>query len=243
MQHFYVDLPLQLNKRIRLPEPILKQCLKVLRYESGERLRLFNGEVMMEGLLLQENEWFFWPETVVENKSEMKIKVRIIQALIRKERYEWFLQKATECGVHEIVPLYSQRCVVKWDTKEEQSKTVRHQKILQEASEQAERLIVPELKSLIRLKDIVDYRSELNLFCYEREESQHLINSLKDVSSITVVIGPEGGFNEQETAFMLENGFVSVSLGKRILRAETAGITALAQIDAYSEMRDYEKTR
>jgi 16S rRNA (uracil1498-N3)-methyltransferase len=168
---------------------------------------------------------------IIESDSEMKIKVTLIQALIRKERWEFLLQKATELGVYRIVPIELKRNVVKWEKNESKNKMDRYQKIMQEAAEQSKRTFVPKLETIIKLNEIDQYKSDINLVAYENEKDKPMRDYVKSNQSVTIICGPEGGFDEREVEYLLNNGFISVSLGKRILRAETAGLYILSGID------------
>ena len=143
------------------------------------------------------------------------------------------LQKATELGVKKVALIQSERTVVKYDNKDLEKKIVRFQKIMKEASEQTHRLIVPTLLGVYNLKSLPrEVFSDLNYVAYEKDAND-INNSFKGLSkgkSISILIGPEGGFSVQEIEQVCKEGFTRTSLGKRILRAETAAIYALSVI-------------
>ena len=130
-----------------------------------------------------------------------------------------------------ILTIELKRNVVQWDGKESSKKIERYQKIMTEAAEQSKRVFVPKLEPLIKLSGINQYKSESNFVAYENEKQSHISSFVNKQSSITIICGPEGGFEEREIDYLIKNGFISVSLGKRILRAETAGIYILSGID------------
>ena len=147
MQQFFVNSPLILNQTFSLDAEQAHQCINVLRYQSGQEVICVDpiqnrARCRLE---VQSIKVFATPIEHLKQNSEMEIKITLIQALIRKERWEFLLQKATELGVHRVVPLILRRNVVKWDKGESQHKRVRYQKIMQEASEQSKRSHVPEL--------------------------------------------------------------------------------------------------
>jgi len=131
--------------------------------------------------------------------------------------------------VDTIIPLILERNVVKWT--QDESKLVRWQKIVQEAAEQSKRNTIPKVLTPIDLNEIDQFKSSLNLFAYEKEDQLLLKNALSTEDSISIVIGCEGGFTSNEYNSLINKGFISVSLGSRIYRAETATIVALTVID------------
>jgi 16S rRNA (uracil1498-N3)-methyltransferase len=159
------------------------------------------------------------------------VEITLIQGLIRKEKWEFFLQKATEVGVHRIVPLILERNVVKWDRTDEAAKMKRYHKIVQEAAEQSRRSDIPLIELPINIHELPKYMSELNFVAYENESELSLKHALKPASSVTVVMGSEGGISPEEIAVMSSMGFKPVTLGTRILRAETAGIVVCTTIE------------
>jgi len=233
MQQFFIDQQIELNQEIKLNEEIAYQCIHVLRYHNDKLIRCVDhkGTLALCRIRIDNESLFAAPIELLETVSEMKCKVTLIQALIRKERWEFILQKATELGVYRIVPIELKRNVVQWDKNEASRKVERYQKIMVEAAEQSKRVYVPKLEPLIKLNEISKYKSESNFVAYENENKTHLRKHINNQSSITIICGPEGGFDESEVKYLVEQGFISVSLGSRILRAETAGIYILSGID------------
>lgn len=233
MQQFFVDEPLILNQTFPLDTEQVHQCINVLRYQSGQEVICVDKEQIRAlcRLEIQASQVLATPIEMLKQNSEMEIKITLIQALIRKERWEFLLQKATELGVHRVVPLVLRRNVVKWDKTESQHKRVRYQKIMQEASEQSKRTQVPQLMDVITLQEIQSYRSDNNLVCYENEQARFIKDVLNPHESITLVCGPEGGFDPSEIEQLESMGFKTVHLGARILRAETASLYVLSAVD------------
>lgn len=227
MQRFFIPQTLTVTSIIPLPEDIAHQCRLVLRYKGQERVILVDPTHQAAYAIIE-----MTSTQVLAKVSELlpalpeQIEITLIQGLIRKERWEYFLQKATEVGVTRIVPLKLERNVVKWSDDEIKHKLDRYRKILTEAAEQSHRTTVPILEHPIGIDELFKYASQLNFVAYEAEKSQALKASLSPAASVTVVLGSEGGISPSEHRKMVEQGFVSVHLGPRILRAETAGIVA-----------------
>ncbi len=230
MHQFFVDASLELNTKVAFDQALAHQIHKVLKLHHGESILLSNTHVMALAHLEGENGTLFAVIDQHQITTTLQREVTLMVALIRKEKFELVLQKATELGVHRIVPLIMERNVVKWD--DHSNKLQRYRLILKEAAEQCHRLSIPELIEPIQLKEIDSYKSELNFVAYEGENPSHLLKAqLKQCHSISIVIGPEGGISTKEMDNLEAIGFMRVSLGPRIYRAETAAIVAINTID------------
>lgn len=164
--------------------------------------------------------------------NELPIKITLCLALIRREKMELALQKATELGVLNIVLFESSRCVV--HAKKE--KLERYQSIVQQASAQCKRTLIPSITGPLPFAELSQFKSACNIIPYEGAAGNGM-PLLKAVhgSSVTAVIGPEGGFSKAEAEDLMAKGFQPVSLGKRILRAETACFYVCSVLGAWSE--------
>ena len=218
MQQYFIDTKLSLNEEIKLREDILYHLKKVLR-GTNETFRLCDEEGKIYLASLKGDKALI--RNYLDEHNELNVDITAIISLIKSDKFELILQKLTELGVKRIVPYNAQRSIVK--EKKSEKKLERYKKILTEASEQCHRNFIPEIVNAIDFKDIDKYMSEINLIAYEKE-TPGVKSDLKDKKSITFVIGPEGGFTEREYQSFVDKGFKSVSLGKRILRAETAAI-------------------
>ena len=171
--------------------------------------------------------------------NELTINITLIYGLPKKDKFELVLQKGCELGVNKVVPFLAKRSIPILDDKNTKKKLERWKMIVKEACEQSKRNKEVEVVEPIKLEEILQYKSELNLVAYEDlscEGSKHLYSLLeKCPSSITIVVGPEGGFDKKEIDFLNNNGFISVSLGKRILRSETAPLYLLSVIGFMNE--------
>ena len=167
----------------------------------------------------------------IANDVEISEDVTLLFALTKGDKIDLVLQKATELGVKKVALIQSERTVVKYDDKDLEKKANRFKKIMKEASEQSHRLVVPEFLGVFNLKNLPkEAFSDINYVAYEKDASQvnEAFSNLQRGKSISILIGPEGGFSEQEIESVTKRGFIRTSLGKRILRAETAAIYALS---------------
>jgi len=162
--------------------------------------------------------------------TETKNYITLFQGLPKADKFEYIIQKCTELGVKEIVPVITNRCVVKLDSKSEKAKLDRWSKIAEAASKQSNRNIITKINNIIDINKIVDLIKEYDIILvpYENEKETTLKKVLKDIEKenvkIGIVIGPEGGFEEYEINILKQAGGKIVTLGNRILRTETAGI-------------------
>ncbi|MFQ9922482.1 MAG: RsmE family RNA methyltransferase [Beduini sp.] len=168
---------------------------------------------------------------------ELPVKVNLIYALPKSDKFEFVLQKACELGVTCIIPLLSKRCIVKTDRETFNKKYQRFNKILKEAAEQSYRNQIPKIAPLIKLSEVASYLGDHNLVAYEENAKQNEMSRLKEVLSqvhngdtITIIVGCEGGFEQSEIDELEKMGVVPCSLGKRILRSETAPLYLLSAI-------------
>lgn len=232
MQHFYFDENLAVGQRILLTQDLKHQCLTVLRYKNHQKLMLIgnNNTKALAKLNCDNEDCAFLIQEIIHNPMP-PINIRLIVALIKKDRFEWILQKATELGVSEIIPLITERTQMlehaKFDTK-----MLRYQKIIQEACEQSEQFHCAQMNLPIKLKDIARYKSQANYLAFEKERSVSFKSVFKNEGTYTLVVGPEGGFTEEEFKFLTLNDFVSVSLGNPIYRTETAALVFLSQLSS-----------
>lgn len=175
------------------------------------------------------------------NKTELPVKMYLFQGLPKGDKMELIIQKAVELGVTELIPVEMDNCVVKLDDKKKKSKVARWQAIAESAAKQSKRNIVPVVNEVMPFKKAVEYSNTLDitLVPYECAEgmlaTKNALAQLKCGMSIGIFIGSEGGFSQKEIDFAKENGGKIISLGKRILRTETAAIAALSMCMLYAE--------
>ena len=149
---------------------------------------------------------------------------------------ELIVQKAVELGVDTVIPVAAKRCVVKLDDKKAAAKIARWQGIAEAAAKQSKRSVVPEVTDVMNFSQAVKKAADMDvrIIPYElaegMEKTREIISSLRPGQDIAVFIGPEGGFEDSEIQMAVENGIEPITLGKRILRTETAGMTVLSWI-------------
>ena len=171
---------------------------------------------------------------VEEAGNELPSKIYLFQGLPKVDKMELIIQKAVELGAFEIIPMSTKRCIVKLDAKKAESKVKRWQAIAEAAAKQSKRAVIPVVKEPMTMKQAIEYAKDLDvkLIPYELaehiDETKKIIEGIKPGENIAVFIGPEGGFSEEEVALAKENGVLPITLGKRILRTETAGFTIIS---------------
>lgn len=236
MQQYFAKEPLQVNEEYTFTKEQAHHAKNVVRlnnevvrlvYEGKAYFaRCHNGENGFQALVLEED----------PRVNELHCDVILAMALIRREKFEFVLQKATELGVRKIIPFESSRCVVRAKAEKKDRQLERWNDILQEASEQCKRNEIPEITNVKSWNEIQKLDAELKLCAYENAygTSSMLSDVVNQQHSILVVIGPEGGFSQKEVEELSEAGFESVTFGNRILRAETAAMYAcgvLSELD------------
>jgi len=207
---------------------------RVLRMGLGDRLILFDGsgfDYTAEITSASADKVEFAILDKRESENEPRVRLTLYQAVIKHDHFEYAVQKCTELGVCRIVPFISGRCVKR--PKSPESFVERCRRIALEASKQCGRSVVPEICGIADIADIAEAAREGNvLLAYENERGRTLKRALGEnmADEVGVVVGPEGGFEEDEAGALISAGARAVSLGKLILRAETAGIAAAAMI-------------
>ncbi len=227
------------NKNLELEESDYHHIKNVMRMKKGDIIKVVYDNVIYDCKLTEiSNKSMF--EIINQNISEnSNVKVDLAFSLIKEQKLNYLLQKTTELGVNKLIPLNTKRSVVKIDNKKENTKIGRWHKICKEASEQAFRCDVPEVIKISNLKDIVNLDYDLKLLCSLNKNTKNIKKVLQKNNKcvkILLVVGPEGGFDPKEEEFLLENNFISVSLGCNVLRAETAPVAAISMIK-YEFMR------
>ena len=169
-----------------------------------------------------------------EEGLELPSRIYLFQCLPKADKMELVIQKAVELGACAVIPVAAKRCVMKLDAKKEKNKLARWQQIAEAAAKQSKRRIIPEITRVMSMKEAVSFAADMDvkLFPYElaegMERTRKLVDGVKAGQRIAVFIGPEGGFEDSEVEEARKAGFAPITLGKRILRTETAGFTVLA---------------
>lgn len=240
MYQFFVE-PAQIHegdKSVIITGSDVNHIRNVLRMKPGEEISVSNGQDGREyrcGILSLDEDCIRCElRFIKEDGVELLSKIYLFQGLPKADKMEFIIQKAVELGVYQVIPVATKRCVVKLDDKKAKSKIARWQGIAEAAAKQSKRGIIPQVSEVMSFRDAVRYAADMDvkLIPYElaegMEKTKALIESIEPNRSIAVFIGPEGGFEEEEIRFALESGIEPVTLGKRILRTETAGMTVLS---------------
>ncbi|MBP3351149.1 MAG: 16S rRNA (uracil(1498)-N(3))-methyltransferase [Lachnospiraceae bacterium] len=240
MYQFFVEPHQISDKTVRIEGADVNHIKNVLRMKVGEELSVSNGVDGKEyrcGIVAMDEECITCElRFVKEDGVELPSEVYLFQGLPKADKMELIIQKAVELGVHAVVPVSTKRCVVKLDDKKAKSKIARWQGIAEAAAKQSKRRIVPEVKDVMSFKEAINFVKdfEVKLIPYELAEdmskTKEIINSLQPGQKIAIFIGPEGGFEGAEVQSAMEAGVEPITLGKRILRTETAGFTVLSWI-------------
>lgn len=232
MKQVFVEEEIQVMDDIALDMKQAHHLFDVLRTSTKEKVRIVTktSQVFL-GHVLEKP--FLHVDQQLDTRQE-KQSITLCCALIKQDKFEWMLQKACELGVSRIVPFTSKNTVVKLDEKKAEKKWLRWNEILTAACKQCNRDTLVELNPVVSLKDLELYKMECSLVAYEKEKdaSKHIAHYLfNNPASISVCIGPEGGFEESEIKQLNDFGFKNCSLGKNILRAETAACYVLSAIE------------
>lgn len=237
MFQFFVE-PYQVGENtISITGPDVNHIKNVLRMKVGTPIRISNKEdadYICRISSLSDEEIIAQIESRDEKGTELSSEVVLFQCLPKGDKMETVIQKNVELGVRRIVPVAVSRSVVKLDPKKAASKRERWQRIAESAAKQSKRMIIPEVSPLMNFKDALKEASDFDvfLFPYENEEgiekTREIVDNIKPGSSVAIFIGPEGGFEESEVEAARDAGAKVISLGKRILRTETAGMALMA---------------
>ena len=210
----------------------------VLRMRPGEEVAVSNGidgrEYRCGILALEEDCVRLELRFIKEDGVELPAKIYLFQGLPKADKMELIIQKAVELGAFQVIPVAMKRCVVKLDEKKADSKIKRWQGIAEAAAKQSKRGVIPTVAPVMSYAQAVKMAAEmdLKLVPYElaegMEQTKQLIESVKPGQRIAIFIGPEGGFDPEEIRTATEAGIHPITLGKRILRTETAGFTTIA---------------
>lgn len=247
MYHFFVRPEQISGDSAVITGPDVNHIGNVLRMKTGEKVLLNTGEDWdylctvraiekdrVELSVLEEN----------RNVSELPGRLILYQGLPKSDKMEWIIQKAVELGAYRIVPVETERVVVKLDRKKAEARVRRWMTISEAAAKQSGRNLIPEVAAPLSFAEALQDAGgcTVRLIPYEcaegMERTREIISSVKPGDRTAVFIGPEGGFSETEISRAAEAGFVPVTLGKRILRTETAGLVVLSLLMAQLEGKE-----
>ena len=238
MHRFFITFKDPLEGQVRLEGSVAHRIRRVLRISPGEEIELFDGSGLEYRVRLSDIGRDHVEGEVIsmeEGKGEPEGQITLYQSVLKAEKFEWVLEKGTELGVSGFVPLLCHRSV---PTKQERWSIIRYprwSRIIVEAAEQSGRSRLPQLNPPTLFQEACQgiKGNNLSIIPWEREESSGLRDALEGTNegkAIHIFIGPEGGFEEQEVAYARSMGVLPVSLGRRILRSETASIATISAV-------------
>ena len=231
MPRFYVDFALSPDSVVELPDNVVRH-LNVLRVKNTEEIVLFNGNgkaypALPEVLEKRRASVRILREEAMDNESPLNI--TLVQAVSAAERMDFTLQKSVELGVAEIRPVISERCVVRLSGERAEKRVARWQEIVVSACEQSGRNIVPKVLPLTTYAQALQQLpQETTKLLMSLNRAQKLRDVQPQSGKVVFMVGPEGGWTEKEEQQAFDAGFQSVTLGKRVLRTETASLAAIA---------------
>lgn len=237
MQHFFVTPEQVQDTRIYVEGQDVNHMKNVLRMKIGEQVEISDGNNLKYLCEVAEFESEKVVLKILEQSmadTELASKLYLFQGLPKNDKMEWIVQKAVELGVYEIIPVSMKRCVVKLDAKKASKKVERWNSISESAAKQAGRGLVPKVTEVMSYEQALKKAEELNvvLIPYELADGIHdtkeILAGITKGQSVGIFIGPEGGFEREEVEKAIQMGASTVTLGRRILRTETAGLTMLS---------------
>lgn len=238
MYRFFVEPSQIRDKRIVIMGSDVNHIRNVLRMKIGEEIAVSNGIDNREyrcGIeAYTEDEVICTLRFIKEDGVELPSRIYLFQGLPKADKMELIVQKAVELGVYEVIPVAAARCVVRLDDRKAEARVSRWQGIAEAAAKQSRRAVIPCVHGVMGMREAVDYARQMDvrLIPYElaedMEHTKELIRSIRAGQSVAVMIGPEGGFAEDEIRLAVQAGIEPVTLGRRILRTETAGMTVLS---------------
>ena len=243
MSKFFVKEEQISNNRIKIIGEDVNHISNVLRMKKNDELQICNqatGENYLSKIIsISKTVVECEIEEKIDKTTESNVNITLFQGIPKFEKMELIIQKNTEVGIKNIVPVMMERTVVKLDDKLANKKLERWQKIAEIAAKQSMRDIIPSIENIIKTKDIDATRFDAFLVAYENENNNMLKSELFKLreknkknkkNNIDVLIGPEGGISEKEIEMLQAKKAKFISLGKRILRTETAGLVMVGNI-------------
>lgn len=238
MHWFYVEHSQITETQITITGDDVNHIKNVLRMEKGEHVVICDGQGKDYYCAIDrlENDRIIAQILEInDTESELPVKYYLFQGIPKKDKMELVIQKAVELGAYEIIPVAMKRCVAKIENeKKEKKKLERWQSIATSAAKQSGRGIIPQIHSVVSFAEALQIAKDLDctIIPYEQADgikhSKECLEHAVKQKTVGIFIGPEGGFDDKEIAQALESGFSTITLGKRILRTETAGLTILS---------------
>jgi len=235
---FYIAEPLQVHQKIPLPVTIHRHAIQVLRLQQGSSLILFNGqggEYECQIQMAEKRQSQVIVQRFNDVNRESSLNITLLQSLIKADKMDFCIQKSVELGVNAIQPLITERSVVRIRAAQLHKKMQRWQGIISAACEQSGRTLIPAIYTPISLSTYLQKSStaKTQRFMMLPEASKKLSTNMAKIDT-ELLVGPEGGFTDNEVNLCAEHNVEAIQFGSRILRAETAAIAGLSVLQAYS---------
>lgn len=240
MYHFFVASDQIGAQEIRIEGSDVNHIRNVLRMTPGEKISISDSE---QGKRYHCEISGFEDDCVIakillaqDADTELASRLYLFQGLPKSDKMELIIQKAVELGVYEVIPVATKRAIVKLDKKKEESKRKRWKMISESAAKQSKRMIIPEVTAVMTFAQALQYAAEMDvkLIPYELAEgmdaTRAILAEIQRGQSVAIFIGPEGGFDEKEIEQAQQAGVQPITLGRRILRTETAGMALLSAL-------------
>ncbi|MCC8161069.1 MAG: 16S rRNA (uracil(1498)-N(3))-methyltransferase [Oscillospiraceae bacterium] len=237
MPKFFVTRDKITENQIIIDSEDVTHISRVLRLNRGDVITVCDGggtDYDAEIVRMEQKSIICAVKDKRKSNSEPNIEVTLFQGLPKASKMEYIIQKTTELGICEITPLKLNRCVVRIDNQKDAKKKIdRWQKISESAAKQSGRGVIPQITEIMTLDEVIEKSKEFDLFfvpyeCEEQKTLKEVLLAKPNIKKVGFVIGPEGGFDMAETEKLRANGIETVTLGRRILRTETAGEAVLA---------------
>lgn len=232
----HVDAALSVGQAVTLPEAAAAHLLRVLRLQPGDACVLFNGDgndyaARITGAGKRSVETEVLDARAVDNESPLRI--TLVQGIARGEKMDWILQKATELGVAAIVPVRSERSEVKLDGERADKRLAHWRSVVVSGCEQSGRARIPDVAAPEALQAALGQLEAVPRFILDPEATQSIAGMPQpQEGGCVLAVGPEGGWSPRDREILKQHGFAGLRLGPRILRTETAGIAAIAALQA-----------
>lgn len=235
INRFFTDEDIKDN-RLLIKGDEVHHIKNVLKLKENEKVCCVKGsmEYILRIIEFTKETVLFEVVDKVESESENKFSVTLFQATPKGDKADFIIEKATEAGANAVYIINTLRSVAKITKENMRKKQERFSKISESAACQSGRVVIPEVKCFLKLSEVDFSDFDLLILCYEDEDKttlKEVLSKNKDKKKIGVFIGPEGGIDKSEVSYLMEKGFLCASLGKRILRCETAGLYTLSNIN------------
>ena len=233
MNRFYHPSPLELKQKIHLSNKVAHHATHVLRLRTDDKIILFHNDLYDYSAVINQinkKTVVVYIDSKFENQKNPTIHLRLFQSLSSSEKMDWIIQKSVELGVSSIIPMYSKRSNIKLQGSRAEKKLSHWQQVVISACEQSGRSSLPKISLPKKIQECLNQENanhlKLILSPKEKNTIQNINNS--SVKNIDIMIGPEGGFAEEELNQAIKSNFVPIGLGPRILRTETAPLSILS---------------